>query len=160
MLVSVVQQSESAICIHISPYPLPLASPSHAPYPIPLGVAKHRADLPVLRCCFPLANYFTFGSVYMSMLLSHFIHASPSPSPCPQVHSKIRKEDNLKIKIDVEERVVMKNQRKHLAPSNLILYQTWRKIRSFLSIFCVVLTQTGLEPYRGDFQEIYHFHFS
>ena len=48
---------------------------------------KHRADLPVLCSCFPLAIYFTFGSVYMSMLLSQFIPAYPSPSSCPQVHS-------------------------------------------------------------------------
>ena len=31
---------------------------------------KHRADLPVLCGCFPLAIYFTFGSIYMSMPLS------------------------------------------------------------------------------------------
>ena len=31
VLVSAVQQSESAICIHISPYPLPLASRSLPP---------------------------------------------------------------------------------------------------------------------------------
>ena len=37
-------------------------------------VTKHRADLPVLCSCFPLAIYFTFGSVYMSMPLSHFVH--------------------------------------------------------------------------------------
>ena len=43
-------------------------------------VTKHRADLPVLCGCFPLAIYFTFGSVYMSMLLSHFVPASPSPA--------------------------------------------------------------------------------
>ena len=48
---------------------------------------KHRADLPVLCGCFPLAIYFTFGSLYMSMPLSHFISAYPSPSLCPQVHS-------------------------------------------------------------------------
>ena len=30
---------------------------------------------------------FTFGSVYMSMPLSHFIPAYPCPCPCPQVHS-------------------------------------------------------------------------
>ena len=48
---------------------------------------KHRADLPVLCGCFPLAICFTFGGVYMSMLLSHFVPASPSPSPCPQLHS-------------------------------------------------------------------------
>ena len=50
-------------------------------------VAKHRADLPVLCGCFPLAIYFTFGSVYMSMPLSPFVPAYPSPSLCPQVHS-------------------------------------------------------------------------
>ena len=50
-------------------------------------VTKHRADLPVLCSCFPLAIYFTFGSVYMSVLLSHFVPASPSPGSCPQVHS-------------------------------------------------------------------------
>ena len=50
-------------------------------------VAKHRADLPVACSSFPLAIYFTFGSVHMLMLPSHFIAAYPSPSPCPQVHS-------------------------------------------------------------------------
>ena len=38
--------------------------------------------------CFPLAIGFTFGSVYMSMPLSHFVPAYPAPSPC-QVHSLI-----------------------------------------------------------------------
>ena len=50
-------------------------------------VTKHQADLPVLCSCFPLAIYFTFGSVYVSVLLSHFVPASPPPPPCPQVHS-------------------------------------------------------------------------
>ena len=36
---------------------------------------------------FPLAIYFTFGSVKESMLLFHFIPVYTSPSPCPQVHS-------------------------------------------------------------------------
>ena len=31
---------ESAIWIHISTYPLPIASPSHPPYPTPLGGHK------------------------------------------------------------------------------------------------------------------------
>ena len=35
----------------------------------------------------PTSYLFTFGSVYMSMLLSHIVPAYPSPSPCPQVHS-------------------------------------------------------------------------
>ena len=87
VLVSAVKQSESAIHIHISPYLVPLASPSHPPSPTPLGDTKHQADLPVLCGCFPLAIYFTFGSVYMSMPLSYFVPAYPSPSTCPQVHS-------------------------------------------------------------------------
>ena len=41
VLVSAVQQSESATCVHISPCPLPLEPPSHPPYPIPLG--RHKA---------------------------------------------------------------------------------------------------------------------
>ena len=38
---------------------------------------------------FLLPIYFTFGSVYMSMPLSHFVPAYPSPSLCPQVHSLV-----------------------------------------------------------------------
>ena len=64
--------------MHTSPYPLPLASPSRPPYPIPLG--GHKAlRLPVLCGRFPLAIGFTFGSVYMSMPLPHFVPAYPSP---------------------------------------------------------------------------------
>ena len=44
-------------------------------------ITKYRADLPVLCSCFPLAIQFTFGSVYMSMPLSHFVPAYPSPPP-------------------------------------------------------------------------------
>ena len=43
----------------------------------------------VLCGCFPLAIYFTFGRVYMSMPLSHFVPAYLSPSPYPQVHSLV-----------------------------------------------------------------------
>ena len=50
-------------------------------------ITKHQVDFHVPCSCFPLAIYFTFGSVYMSMLLSHFFPAYPSLSPCPQVHS-------------------------------------------------------------------------
>ena len=53
----------------------------------PLQVfTNHGAELPVLCNSFPLAIYFTFSSVYMSMPLSHFVPASHSP-PCPQVCS-------------------------------------------------------------------------
>ena len=75
---------------HMHTY-IPICPPSwaspHPPYPTPLGVVKHQADLPVLCCCFPLAIYFTFGSVYMLLLLS-LCPIFPLPSPlCPQVHS-------------------------------------------------------------------------
>ena len=54
--------------VYICPYiPSLLRLPPTLPIP-PLQVdTKHRADLPVLCDCFPLAIYFTFGSVYMSI---------------------------------------------------------------------------------------------
>ena len=72
--------------IPISP---PSYSPSHPPYPTPLGGHKAPSWSPcaMLCGCFPLAICFTFGSVYMSMPLSHCVPAYPSPSPRPQVHS-------------------------------------------------------------------------
>ena len=40
---------------------------------------NHLADLPMLCCFFPLANYFTFGCVYMLLLLSlHLNYPLPS----------------------------------------------------------------------------------
>ena len=69
------------ICPHISS--LLHLPPSHPPSPTPQVVTKHQANLPVLFGCFPLATYFTFGSVYMSMPLSHFVPAYPSYSSCP-----------------------------------------------------------------------------
>ena len=75
------------ICSHISS--LLRLPPSTLSIPPLQVVTKHRADLPVLCGCFPLAIYFTFGSVYMSMPLSHFVPAYPSPSPYPQVHSLV-----------------------------------------------------------------------
>ena len=62
-----------------------LCLPPILPIPPLQVVTKHRADLPVLCGCFPLAICFTFGSAYMSMPLSYFVPAYPSPSPCPQV---------------------------------------------------------------------------
>ena len=57
-----------------------LRLPPTLPIPPLQVVTEHRADLPVLCGCFPLAIYFTFGSVYMLVLLSHFVPAYPSPS--------------------------------------------------------------------------------
>ena len=74
--------------VYIYPHiPSLLGLPPIIPIPPLQVVTKHRADLPVLCGCFPLAIYFTCGSVYMSMPLSHIVPAYPSPSPCPQVHS-------------------------------------------------------------------------
>ena len=74
--------------IYIYPH---ISSLLHLPPTLPIPtlwvVTKHLADLSVLCSFFPLAIYITFGSVYMSMPLSHFVPAYPSPSPCPQVHS-------------------------------------------------------------------------
>ena len=61
---------------HISSF---LSLPPTLPIPPLQVVTKHRADLPVLCSCFPLASYFTFGSVDMSMPLSRFVPAYPSP---------------------------------------------------------------------------------
>ena len=59
--------------VYIYPHiPSLLRLPPTLPIPPLQVVTKHRADLPVLCGCFPLAIYFTFGSVYMSMPLSHF----------------------------------------------------------------------------------------
>ena len=66
-----------------------ISLPPTLPIPPLSVVTKHRADLPVLCGCFPLAIGFTFGSVYMSMPLSHIVTAYPSPSPYPQVHSLV-----------------------------------------------------------------------
>ena len=70
---------------------IPISPPSWASLPPSLSHPSRSsqsigADLPGLCSSFPLAIHFTCGSEYMSMLLSHFFPASPSP-PCPQVHS-------------------------------------------------------------------------
>ena len=81
VLVSAVQQSESSIYIYIYPHiPSILSLPPTLPIPPLYVITKHRVDLPVLCSSFPIAIHFTFGRVYMSMLLSHFVPASPSPA--------------------------------------------------------------------------------
>ena len=71
------------------PPPSCISLPPTLPIPPPQAVTKDRADLPVLCGCFPLAIYFTFGSVHMSVTLSHPVTSHPSPSPYPQVHSLV-----------------------------------------------------------------------
>ena len=84
LLYNKVNQLYVYIYAHI---PSILRLPPTLPIPLHQVVTKHRADIPVLCSCFPLAIYFIFGSVYMSMLLFHFVPAYRSPSLCPQVHS-------------------------------------------------------------------------
>ena len=84
VLVSAVQRSESAICIHISPPSWTSLPPPHIP-PIQV-ITEHRAEIPVLYRRFPLAICFTHGSINMSILISQF-NPLPSPTLCPHICS-------------------------------------------------------------------------
>jgi len=84
VLVSAVQQNESAPCIHIYlPFGtfLPLIA-----HPLPIQVtAEHQAELPALYISSLLAICFTHASVHMSVPVSPFM---PSPAPA-HVHPSI-----------------------------------------------------------------------
>ena len=70
---------------HRHTYALPLQLPSHAHPTYPSRLSQS-PGLSSLSYRFPLAVYFTHGSVYVSMILSPFVPSSPSPSPpCPYV---------------------------------------------------------------------------
>ena len=58
---------------------LPLEPPSHAIPPLQI-VTEHCVELPESCSKFPLAICFTYGNVYVSVLLCPFILRSPSPS--------------------------------------------------------------------------------
>ena len=76
-LVSAVQQSESAVCVSISP-PSWGSLGSYTLNPPIEVILEHQAELPVLPCGFPLAICFTRVSVFLSNLISQFI---PPPLP-------------------------------------------------------------------------------
>ena len=78
VLVSPVQQQESAICIHISPP----SWTTRAILDYLQVIRQHWAGLPVLWSSFPHAIYFTHSSVHMSVILSQFVPPCPSP-PAP-----------------------------------------------------------------------------
>ena len=70
-------QHKSATDLHMSPpswTSLPPPTPSH---PSRLSQSP-RPELPASYGKFPLAVYFTYGNVYVSMLLSQFVPPSPS----------------------------------------------------------------------------------
>ena len=69
LLVSSVQQCESAVNIHVSP-PSGVFLPAPHLHPTPLGHHRALSWAPyAISNSFPLANYLTHGSVYMSMLV-------------------------------------------------------------------------------------------
>ena len=68
-------QHESPIGIHMSAPPW--TSPHLPSHPTPLGITEHWVELPAAYSKFPLATYFTYGNVYVSMLLSQFLPLSP-----------------------------------------------------------------------------------
>ena len=73
--------------LYVYIYPLPPGSPSHPqPHPTPLGHHRAPSWAPCAMQELPTSFYFTHGSVYMSIPISHFIPPSPFP-PCPKVHS-------------------------------------------------------------------------
>ena len=84
MLVSVVQQRESAICIHISTYPLPL----EPPYPMSLGHHKAPSWSPCAILLLPSSYLFYIRySIYVNSTVTLPQLPPPLHLPCPQVHS-------------------------------------------------------------------------
>ena len=77
VLVSVAQQSESAICIHMSPYPLLLKPPSHPPYLTPLGHCKAPSQSLCAILLLPTSQLFYIQECT-------YVDATPtSPQLCP-----------------------------------------------------------------------------
>ena len=73
MLVSAIQQHESAIGMHM-PLLLEPPIPSH-----PTWLSQSTGfEFPALHSKFPLAIYSTYGNVYVSMLLFQLVPPSPS----------------------------------------------------------------------------------
>ena len=70
---SAIQWRDSVISIHISPFSVTLLPPLEV-------ITEPQAELPVLYNSFPLALYFTYGSVHMLMLLFQFVPHFPSPA--------------------------------------------------------------------------------
>ena len=72
--------------IHISPYLLPLASPSHPPYPTPLGGHKAPSWSP---CAMRLLHWGLLEEYFLNLKMSVVKDATKSP-PTPTIASWVR----------------------------------------------------------------------
>ena len=86
-ITSWISHNRVCVCVYISiylsiylPSLLSLFPISHSSSRPSRSSQSIQAELPVLCSRFPLAVYFTRDSVYMPMLLSHFVPPSPSPT--------------------------------------------------------------------------------
>ena len=80
LLVIAIHQHESPVGAHVSPRP---ETSSHLPlHPIPLGCPRAPALSARPASCIELALiiYFTYGNIHVSMLFSHIIPPSLSPT--------------------------------------------------------------------------------
>ena len=82
-MVSAIHQHESTVGIHPSFFNLPLIS---HPNPLLFVGTEHQFWFPVSYSKSPLAIYFTYANVYVSMLLSQIILLL-SPQLCPKLFS-------------------------------------------------------------------------
>ena len=76
-MVSAIHQHESTVGIHPSFFNLPLIS---HPNPLLFVGTEHQFWFPVSYSKSPLAIYFTYANVYVSMLLSQIIPPTLSPT--------------------------------------------------------------------------------
>ena len=77
---------ESATGVHMYICPLPPERPFPSPSPFHLSCHRAQCWAPMSHSKFPLAIYFTYDKIYVSMPFSQFVPPSPSPSG-PQVVS-------------------------------------------------------------------------
>ena len=89
VLVSAVLPSESATRIHISLYPLPLASPSHPPYPTPLGGHKAPSWSPCAMWLLPTSRNVSILHLVVSICPCHSLTSSQLTLPPPRALNSI-----------------------------------------------------------------------
>ena len=84
VLVSAIYQHELATGIHMPPPSRTSFSPPTPPHPTPPHPSRSSQstgfELPESHSKLPLAIYFKYGNIYVSMLLFQFVPSSPSPN--------------------------------------------------------------------------------